>query len=42
MNRTKEQIKNAPKFDENMYSDPAYRSSAGDYYGTGAGYRDWS
>jgi stress response protein YsnF len=30
---TKDQIKNAPKFDESTYRDDAYRSSVGDYYG---------
>ena len=29
---TKEQIKNAPEFDETTYRDEAYRSSLGDYY----------
>jgi hypothetical protein len=29
---TKEQIKNAPEFDESTYRDDAYRSSLGDYY----------
>ena len=32
VNRTKEQIKNAPKFDKNTFTDPTYRSSVGDYY----------
>jgi hypothetical protein len=29
---TKEQIKNAPEFDETTYRDDEYRSSLGDYY----------
>jgi hypothetical protein len=29
---TKEQIKNAPEFDEATYHDDTYRSSLGDYY----------
>jgi hypothetical protein len=41
VNRTKEQIKNAPEFDENTYRDDTYRSQLGSYYGPGgAGYRD--
>jgi hypothetical protein len=39
VNRTKDQIKNAPEFDENRYRDSAYRSDLGGYYGPGgAGY----
>ena len=30
---TKDQIKDAPEFDELTYRDDAYRSSLGDYYG---------
>jgi hypothetical protein len=41
VNRTKDQIRNAPKFDENALTDQTYRSTVGDYYGSGAGYRDW-
>jgi hypothetical protein len=42
VNRTKDQIKNAPEFDEAHYHDDKYRSSLGSYYGTGgAGYRDY-
>jgi hypothetical protein len=37
-----ERSPNAPKFDENAFTDPTYRSTVGDYYGSGAGYRDWS
>ncbi len=33
--RTKDQIKNAPEFDEDRYRDNAYRSGLGDYYGPG-------
>ncbi|HEY8406968.1 MAG TPA: PRC-barrel domain-containing protein [Gaiellaceae bacterium] len=41
VNRTKDQIKNAPEFDEKRYRDDKYRSSLGSYYGPGgAGYRD--
>ena len=29
---TKEEIKNAPEFDETTYRDDDYRSSLGDYY----------
>jgi hypothetical protein len=41
VNRTKDQIKDAPEFDERNYRDDAYRSRLGSYYGPGgAGYRD--
>ena len=42
VNRTKDQIKNAPEYDDDaMASDSAYRGELGSYYGTGgAGYRD--
>jgi hypothetical protein len=41
VNRTKEQIKNAPEFDEGMYRNETYRSELGSYYGPGgSGYRD--
>ena len=41
VNRTKEQIKNAPEFDDDTYRDDSYRSELGSYYGPGgAGYRD--
>jgi hypothetical protein len=40
VNRTKDQIKNAPEFDESTYRDDAYRSDLGAYYDRGgAGYR---
>jgi hypothetical protein len=32
VNRTKDEIKNAPEFDETTYRDEAYRSQVGDYY----------
>ena len=42
VNRTKDQIKDAPEFDEDRYRDDAYRGELGSYYGTGgAGYREW-
>jgi len=45
VNRTKDQIKDAPEYDEDAYRDTAnrdtYRDQLGSYYGTGgAGYRD--
>jgi len=45
VNRTKDQIKNAPEYDEAQNRDESYRSDyrnqLGSYYGTGgAGYRD--
>src|SRR6478672_4257121 len=43
VNRTKDQIKNAPEFDEDNYQDPKYRDELGGYYGPGGtGYRDES
>ena len=42
VNRTKEQIKNAPEFDDSLIRDDEYRGRLGSYYGPeGAGYRDW-
>ena len=42
VNRTKDQIKNAPEFDDTLTADQSYRARLGSYYGTGgAGYRDW-
>ena len=42
VNRTKDQIKDAPEFDESQISEDSYRTSLGSYYGPGgAGYRDW-
>jgi hypothetical protein len=41
VNRTKEQIKNAPEFDESKLSDTRYRDELGSYYGAGGeGYRE--
>ena len=41
VNRTKDQIKNAPEFDEKRYMDPTYRNELGGYYGPGGrGYRE--
>ena len=41
VNRMKEEIKNAPEYDEDKFSDDTYRSSLGTYYGPGGpGYRD--
>jgi hypothetical protein len=40
VNRTKDEIKNAPEFDESRYRDDAYRSELGTYYGEGgSGFR---
>ena len=42
VNRTKDEIKNAPEFDESRYRDAAYREEIGGYYGTGGpGYREF-
>jgi hypothetical protein len=42
VNRTKDDIKNAPEFDDSLIADEAYRSRLGSYYGSGgAGWRDW-
>jgi hypothetical protein len=38
VNRTKEEIKSAPEFDESRFREPAYREQLGTYYGRG--YRD--
>jgi hypothetical protein len=35
--RTKDQIKDAPEFDESTFRDDAYRSEVGSYYGSGGG-----
>jgi hypothetical protein len=41
VNRTKDQIKNAPEFDKDRYKEEGYRNEVGGYYGTGgAGFRD--
>ena len=43
VNRTKDQIKSAPEYDESLVSDDSYRGTLGTYYGPGVpGYRDWS
>jgi hypothetical protein len=34
VDRTKDQIKNAPEFDEDRFEDPAYRDELGRYYTT--------
>ena len=42
VNRMKDQIKDAPEFDESLTRDEKYRSELGTYYGRGGrGYRDW-
>jgi hypothetical protein len=42
VNRTKDEIKNAPEFDESLVHDEPYRNKLGSYYGPGgAGWRDW-
>ena len=42
VNRTKDEIKSAPEFDEAMLSDDTYYSSVGSHYGPGGqGYRSW-
>jgi hypothetical protein len=40
VNRTKDEIKNAPEFDETLVTDDEYRGKLGSYYGPGgAGHR---
>jgi hypothetical protein len=42
VNRTKDQIKDSPEFDDSLLGDETYRSRLGSYYGQGgAGWRDW-
>jgi hypothetical protein len=42
VHRNKDEIKNAPEFDDSMLADDDYRGSLGSYYGLGGrGYRDW-
>jgi hypothetical protein len=42
VNRSKDEIKNSPEFDESMRTDDTYHSSLGSYYGPGgAGHRAW-
>jgi hypothetical protein len=36
VNRTKDEIKNSPEFDENSYREPNYRECVGSYYGRGS------
>jgi hypothetical protein len=36
VDRTKDEIKNAPEFDESTFRDDEYRNRIGTYYGTGA------
>jgi hypothetical protein len=41
VNRTKDEIKNAPELDEKRYHDEGYRGELGGYYGRGGrGYRE--
>ena len=41
VNRTKDEIKNAPEFDQGLAHTDAYRGQLGSYYGPGGtGYRD--
>jgi hypothetical protein len=43
VNRTKDQIKDAPEFDESRRADETYRDEFDSYYGEGGrGYRDWA
>jgi hypothetical protein len=42
VNRTKDEIKNAPEFDSSLVSDTEYRGRLGSYYGPGGkAHRDW-
>jgi hypothetical protein len=42
VNRTKDEIKNAPEFDESNYKSDTYRTEVGGYYGEGGrGYREY-
>jgi hypothetical protein len=42
VDRTKDQIKNAPEFDELLAMNEDYRTRLGSYYGPGgSGFRDW-
>ena len=42
VHRSKDEIKNAPEYDETMSTDDEYRDRLGSYYGPGGlGYRDW-
>ena len=37
VSRTKEEIKNAPEYDESRFQDEGYRGELGTYYGSGPG-----
>ena len=42
VNRTKDQIKAAPEYDDSMKTDVDYKNKLGTYYGPGGGgHRDW-
>ena len=42
VNRTKDEIKNAPEFDSSLITDSTYRTDLGSYYGPGGqAHRDW-
>jgi hypothetical protein len=42
VNRTKDEIKNSPEYDDTFHSDDNYRTQLGSYYGLGGqGYRGW-
>jgi hypothetical protein len=42
VNRSKDEIKNSPEFDESRYTEPGYRDEVGSYYGPGgSGYREY-
>jgi hypothetical protein len=42
VNRTKDEIKSAPEFDESSYREETYRYDVGTYYGEGGeGHRAW-
>jgi hypothetical protein len=42
VNRTKNEIKDAPEYDDTLRSDESYRGELAGYYGPGGrGYRDW-
>ena len=43
VNRTKDQIKDSPEYDDTMQDDESYRGRLGSYYDEGGqGYRDWN
>ena len=43
VNQEKDEIKNAPEFDDSLAQDDDYRGQLGTYYGPGgAGFRDWN